>query len=426
MKTRISIKLLAALTTLCLLLALVAVGVSAVVSTDYEDYRNSLNSGLYFKDAEGGGAPEFKILQFSDLNVGLFPYPATLMYIQAAIAATEPDLIVLTGDNTSKISSALGSLNPAVSWICDLFGDIPFTVIFGDEDALLPAGKDVLLRKYMGYSNCLAYDDEPTMAGVANHNLFIFNNEQASRFAIFDQLAFNLWFLDTNTDGLYKDQVNWYRIREDNLISRSTYVDSIPAMAFSHFPFPEINYGNEFFDSIIDRPDGVYDQTNSVNQYDAGVFNAMRDYDAVHTFVSGHYRLSRFERSTRLTFVKGMDAKQFSADFLQTGGSGCKVPDASRGARLITLKLLSAGSSGVTSTVDYTTEIISYDAALYSEDEDAAAANALTAAAYRAGANTFFGPFASLLASVIPFGKARAATAIAISRWFGSTFSFIS
>jgi len=463
MKTRIPVKLLAALTALCLLLSFGAfsavadedlaegdavVGAAEETAEEGEEIAEdvlalapaaeaepdatqgpalpaypelqalntnmdqALASGLAFN----GLNSEFKILVFNDMNDGLFPYPALLKYIQYVLADVQPDLIVLNGDITRKGASAAGVTRFAIPWICDLFGTIPFTLTFGEQDSLLPVSKNNYLNRYRKYANCLAYDDEPTDAGVANHNLFIFNTPAGAAAQKLDFAAYNLWLMDTNADGLYRTQSAWYAAKEyDAIYLKANYI--IPSMLFTHMPLPE----------IANVPAGA-SLGGTVN---ANMYQWMKEFGGVQAAVSGHHRSCLFDQA----YVN----ENYSLRFLQRPGLAFlnSKDRYNRGASLITLKLtqLAApaekdenGNFKTASGAAPKVEISSVEHIplwSYFDDDTPEGEIGPRHAFYMAGVSTFFGPLASLIGLIAsPFTDKYDVT-FKVTQFFGNTFNFM-
>ncbi|MCL1951795.1 MAG: metallophosphoesterase, partial [Oscillospiraceae bacterium] len=348
MKTRIPLKLLAALTALCLLLSFGAFSAAADEAPETGDAQSvaqvgtldkALASGLAF-DASG----DFKILVMNDLDDGIIPYPAMLKYIESVIADEQPDLIVLNGNITRGGVSVFMANFAVIPWICNLFGDIPFTLTFGKTDALLPVSKNHYLTNYQKYSNCLAYDDAPINAGVANHNLFIFNDDVAAGDKSLDGVAFNLYLLDSNKDGFYRPQAEWYGMKEYDLIKEATdYV--VPSLMFSHLPLPEINLALPG-EGLGDTHYNVYANT-MYQQIKNGGKDGVRNADmrgGVMAVVSGSHPSALFDTEDDYVdtdVLRGADP--FPLRFIQRPGMSfltCSDTNRdTRGASIITLHL---------------------------------------------------------------------------------------
>lgn len=474
MKTRISTKLLAVLTAVCLLLSLGVFAATAeeeeVVPTAEEvveiteetaapaaqaielsngfvipdedlepalqvssaDIKDALNSGLYFKNGE------FKILVLSDTEVGMWPYSTILKYIEYVLEDVKPDLVILNGDITKTSSSVLSTTPVGLAWICDLLGDIPFTITFGDLDSVLPVGKTNYIKRYMSYDNCLTYDDEYTISGVANHNLMIFND--AASVGDVSKAAFNLWMLDTNANGLNRDQAPWYGIREDATTKQAGYV--VPSMMFTHMPLPEISNVSsgktliapatdaQAEDSVIGQ-NSTIPPNESTNPGAKKMFQYIQEMGNVLAAVSGHDRLNAFTR----TYTDG----DFSIDFIQNPGMAFtgKGDRAIRGGRVITLTLEEEGvpderdingnaipGTGSAPVVTYTTELKPmWD--YFDDDNPAEDKVGSRHAFYMAGVSWIFGTQSTFYGWLFSLFTDKYDVAFSLTQWFGDTFNFM-
>lgn len=420
MKTRIPMKLLAALTALCLLL-----GFGVFAMADEEDappaesdtalviegagmpYYNpdmtrALNSGLAFKDNG-----QFKILVLSDLDIGIAPYPAMIKSIDYMIKDTQPDLIVLNGDVTRKQSSVLGITGSGVSiaWICDMIpGNIPFTVTFGENDALLDVSKNNYLTRYQRYGNFLGYDDMPVIDGVANHNLFIYGNAGAAKKV--ENVAFNLWMLDTNMDGLYRLQADWYGAKENDVIY--------------------LELGKAGFDYII--PSAIFTHKSLLET--AGVaggakmLSNMGEFGDVRAAISSH---NRTVSNTPKALQSWDGTRTSNVAFLGTPGMAYTGAGdrATRGGTLVTLTLNTPFAAGTAADVSVSVQQkIAWE--YFNDDNPALAGNVGSRHAfYQAGVSAFFGPPASLIGWMLGLFIDKYETAYKITQFWGDTFNFM-
>jgi len=435
MKTRIPLKLLAALTALCLLLSFGAFSASADEEPETDvslsvaqvgTLDKALASGLAF---DGG---EFKILVMNDLNDGIIPYPAMLKYIESVMADEQPDLVVLNGDITRKGVSTFMANFAVIPWICDLFGSTPFTLTFGDNDALLPVSKNHYLTNYQKYSNCLAYEDAPVNNGVANHNLFIFNDAAAASGKSLDDVACNLWLLDSNKDGFYRLQSEWYGVKEHDLIHATTdYV--VPSLMFSHMPLPEINLalpGAGLGNGIVNA--GMYEMIKNAGK--DGVKNADLRGNVLAA-VSGHHRSALYDAAyADPDILAGADP--FSLRFIQRPGmTFLSCSDTNRDTRGATLITLTLTTPAVPATKDSSGNIIPGTAA--APVVDITDVKHIPAFAtyfddggnmqkfYKAGVNWFFGPLSSFIGLICSPFTDRYQVTFNVTQWFGNAFDWL-
>ena len=206
---------------------------------------------------------KFRILQMADLQDNSVLNPVVKDFIKAAIKKTQPDLIVLTGDNfagyatgtnvSHSIDKSLAkkAINEYMS-IFEKYG-IPVTMVPGNhDDDDIKLTKEEELDMYQKYDCFIGYDDVPEMYGCGTHNLPIYSSKNAYK------LAYNLWMFDSNTydeelggyDYVHDDQVEWY-VNKSNELKAANGGQSVPSMAFQHIIVKEI------FNTLVECPEGT-------------------------------------------------------------------------------------------------------------------------------------------------------------------------
>ncbi len=187
---------------------------------------------------------KFKIMQISDTQDIDVPREATIMFMEKALDAEKPDLVVFTGDQLAggKIETAEG-VYAGIKAILQPVVDrgIPFTVVFGnhDNDDGCPVSRDEQFAYYQTFPGCLAYDAVPEMYGTGTHNLPIYASEGS-------ETKFNLWMIDSNDydrvnggyDYVHQDQIDWYEKTSKALEKKEGHL--VPSIAFQHIIVPEV------------------------------------------------------------------------------------------------------------------------------------------------------------------------------------------
>lgn len=198
---------------------------------------------------------KFKILILSDVQDTDTPQKETTALLEAALDSTNPDLVVLLGDNTAgwwkgvdkdKTRAAVD----AVAKPLDSRG-IPFALVFGnhdheglcsDENGMTEEeAKQFLLSCHQKYETCLAVAGED-LTGLCNYNLPIVSTDG-------QKIAYNLWFMDSNpytpeNEGggygyVHPDQIAWYEKTAAELKAQNGG-ETVPAMLFQHIVVPEV------------------------------------------------------------------------------------------------------------------------------------------------------------------------------------------
>lgn len=206
-------------------------------------------SGLQFRNGK------FKILILSDLQDTNEPQQETTDMITAAITKTEPDLIVLLGDNIAGWWNGVDKTqtDEAIDKVAQPIeaSGIPFALVFGnhDHEGLASedngyeeeAAKKYILHRFQLYGGCLATEGDE-MTGVGNYNLTV--KDSAG-----EKDIFNLWFMDSNPyateeEGggygyVHEDQTQWYR-KVSNELKDENGGAPMPSLLFQHIIVPEV------------------------------------------------------------------------------------------------------------------------------------------------------------------------------------------
>ena len=187
---------------------------------------------------------KFKIMQIADTQDTDTPKEAMLMFLEKALDAEKPDLVVFTGDQIAggKIETAEGvyeAIRAIVQPVVDR--GIPFTVTFGnhDSDDGCPVSRDDQLKIYQSFPGCLAYDADPELYGTGTHNLPIYASDS-------NEIKFNLWLIDSNDydrvnggyDYVHEDQIAWYERTSRELEEQEGHL--VPSIVFQHIIVPEV------------------------------------------------------------------------------------------------------------------------------------------------------------------------------------------
>lgn len=266
---------------------------------------------------------KFRILQLADLQDNAVLNPVAKDFIKAAIEKTQPDLIVLTGDNFAGyatgtnvfhgIDKALArkAIDEYMS-ILEKYG-IPVTMVPGNhDDDDIKLTKEEELEMYQKYDCFIGYDDVPEMYGCGTHNLPIYSSKNAYK------LAYNIWMFDSNTydeelggyDYVHDDQVEWY-VNKSNELKAANGGQPVPSMVFQHIIVKEI------FDTLVECPEGTpnsmphdgkfykfnddYYKTGNFKEWpcpgtrDGKQFNAMVEQGDVVAMFFGHDHNNSFE-----------------------------------------------------------------------------------------------------------------------------------
>ena len=292
---------------------------------------------------------KFRIVHLCDVQ-DVYPLNATTKeFIKEMLAEIKPDIVILGGDNC--VADA-GTKEDAINELCSLFVDSKtyFTFVFGNHDhqqmfesqenktEQSVAIRQQLLEMYQRYGNeyCLAYDADPSVSGVAKHNLPIYGKDAS-------KVVYNLYMMDSNAyypneneekgyDGIHPDELEWYKsvaaqLKEEN------GGKPVPAMMFQHIVMQEsadalfisspVNLGdagktfedidgNEKYYTYLPKlgsiQDGFMLEFPCPNYRDYGQLKAIKDAGDVVAVFSGHDHTNSYKIN-----VEGID-------IINTGG----------------------------------------------------------------------------------------------------------
>ena len=286
---------------------------------------------------------KFTILVATDIHEVYPMTEAESVFLREAVAAVQPDLVVLDGDNMvckgTEIYDQL--LEPFVS------AGVPFTFVFGNHDrecSDLTREEQMAQYSRAGGALCLAYDAVPELSGCGTHNLPVLSSDGS-------RVAFNLWMFDSGDnvpgggyDRVHADQVEWYR--ENSVRLERENGGKVPSLAFQHIiakqvfdavyvpardadgAFRTFDDGTAFSKKIDRRAyDGYLCETPCPSYYDDGQWAAFAARGDVLGCVSGHDHVNNFV------------ATYDGVDLIQTSSAGHRAYGSvlSRGVRVITV-----------------------------------------------------------------------------------------
>ncbi len=233
-------RLLALLLSLVLLLGVFS---SAGAVYDYQGPIKEKTRRLSF-DCNG----KLRILQIADIQ-DFFPVrPRVYNLLWAAIMKTQPDLLMLTGDNIDcygvhEKKEAIALLHSVMSFL-NLFG-IPIAAVFGNHDdmnqALTKQEQMDIYESYCNFIGCRGVVAEKTVTetrvNVGTYYLPVYESKDS------DCAPFGIWCFDSGTDNadtgiggygyVFPEQIEWYRETSDKLKAENGG-NPVPSIAFQH------------------------------------------------------------------------------------------------------------------------------------------------------------------------------------------------
>lgn len=262
--------------------------------------------GNRYQTVEKRPGEEFKILQLADIQIGSMSQMAqTRARIQEAVDATEPDLILLTGDNVE--GQIGGAILKALGQFMDSFG-IPWAPIYGNHDGEGSYDLNWQGDVYESFAHCLFEKGPVTLYGVGNYAFNLTENGKiVYSFILFDSGA---WRIYTDGSGAYdfikENQIAWYDWYVRG-VSEAVYGEFdpaagkvVPSVCALHIPLPEYEYAMRDYvdDQGVGAPPQVDGNTGENREkvccppINSGLFERARELGSTQAFIAGHDHLN--------------------------------------------------------------------------------------------------------------------------------------
>lgn len=200
---------------------------------------------------------KFRILVFTDIHAkpdreskkAKLKNRDTFLFMNSALDALKPDLVILGGDNCTNFDceKGLAEFYPVFEGVTRPMVErkIPFAAVLGNHEHDMPEEiLDLVLNEYARRPFCLAKNQYEGGNGKLDYRLIIKDSRG-------EKDAFVLWLMDANNligvegrdvyDGVREDQIEWYE-RTAAEIKKNNGGKTLPAVVFQHIPVPEI-YG---------------------------------------------------------------------------------------------------------------------------------------------------------------------------------------
>ena len=224
---------------------------------------------------------KFKILVLADVQTDYPIQQEMIFFMEEAIRASEPDLVIFTGDNVN---------NPDKRTYADMLAPcieagVPYTMVLGNHDQENSGGmtRDEIVAEYQKYEGFLGYDADPSLHGAGTHNLPILSSDGS-------KTVFNLWMFDCGDyvrasdgewlgyDWVREDQIEWYnKVRDEMTAANGGEV--VPSLVFQHIipqePCEKIFLPSEvkLGEATMNFQDGsVYSFIPDMTQYEGYLF----------------------------------------------------------------------------------------------------------------------------------------------------------
>lgn len=246
----------------------------------------------------------FRILSTTDLHLGDDPEERKkcIGMLMKHIAATTPDLVILTGDIILGKYQHLDAIEFAQ--FMEKVG-VYWAFVFGNHEAREEKGrfKELLMKCQTSFPHCLARQGREDLFGYCNYyiNILKSENEILKTLFMFDsgRDILDEYRAEQNVppeigcyDYLKKSQMNWYEASLENL--RKQYGD-VKSFMYMHIPLKEYEYAIyqdedgefQFTDKCEILYGGAYEAVGS-SAINSGMFALIKKLGSTEAVFSGH------------------------------------------------------------------------------------------------------------------------------------------
>lgn len=266
-----------------------------------------------------GDDGKFTVLHLTDIQDTYAFNEKTRKYINNILTMTEPDLVVLGGDNIAGFGSGFTStVKIAISRFMNIFEErgIKVAAVFGNHDDEGQATKQDMMAMYEKYDcfvGCTGFTDGER---VGNYNLPIRSSDGSHD-------AFNIWLVDSGTYRNLNDEegyaavnkatLDWYT--ETSIALEEANGGKVPSLMFQHIIVPEI------YEALVEVDENIegavsYQPTEDAEKkyyvlpegakgqllecpcpplYNEGQFDTVKERGDVLAIVTGHDHTNTFE-----------------------------------------------------------------------------------------------------------------------------------
>lgn len=240
-------------------------------------------------------------------------------YINDLLSMTQPDLVVLGGDNIAGFGSGFKfTVKLAIGKFMNIFEKrgVKVAAVFGNHDDEGAASKQEMMEMYEAYECFVGSAGFTDGERVGTYSLPILSSDGS-------RAAFNIWMMDS---GTYKNldndegyaavnaaQLEWYKQESERLEKENG--QKVPSLMFQHIIVPEIydalkvvDNGTEgaiLTDRSMDRVErsyvlpegstGILAEPPCPPYYTEGQFDTVKQRGDVLAIVTGHDHLNTFD-----------------------------------------------------------------------------------------------------------------------------------
>lgn len=227
---------------------------------------------------------DFVIMNLTDLHMTDFDYYGTYNLrikesIRTMVEQHQPDLITISGDIFCT-DSTIWSVMQLTELLDSL--QIPWAPVFGNHDDGGNCDLNYLADVMMKSAYCLMKKGDPSM-GVGNYILNICEG---------DKVVHSMIMMDTHTDGLWENQIGWYRWAAAGVEAPSTVIMHIPIIQYQ-YAYDAAWDGDGWrdgFDAFGDAKEAICPEPGE----DTGFFAAVKEVGLTTNILCGHDHTNDF------------------------------------------------------------------------------------------------------------------------------------
>ena len=268
---------------------------------------------------------DFKILNLSDIHFGNGTISKkqdeqVLKDVKLLIEQTNPDLIILNGDNVYPFAFSSGTTDnlqqmKTLATFLESF-QIPWTLIFGNHDNEFGSKYSLNdLGNYLEKLNyCLFTKGPETVSGVGNQiiNIRNTNGRLLTSLILFDSHSYYGTTGLSGYDNIHQDQIDWYK----SYIIETSQRENFNSIAFLHIPIEEYKEAWQKYKQGSDEVTYYFGDANEKNEKittpekNSDIFNTMVELKNTTAIFAGHNHLNDFSikyKGIRLTFNSTLD-----------------------------------------------------------------------------------------------------------------------
>lgn len=253
---------------------------------------------------------EIKILQLTDVQFSSYTGGAIAFHTaKKVIEKTKPDLIVLTGDNVTKMANK-GHVKALIKFM-DSF-KIPWALVYGNHDYEAIVSIEKQSELYENSEYCI-FKRGVLRESQGNYYYNLKRNGET---------IYSLIFMNSHKEGFINSQVNWYEETIDE-IRVDHEGNLIPSILFFHIPLLETK---DAYNAYLEDPtigEGKNTENIGTQKTDVKMFDKIKELGSTKYLIYGHdhenYSYMKYEGVTFSYGVKTGKTSYFDRNI--QGGS---------------------------------------------------------------------------------------------------------